>query len=106
MCKRFVVLCNPENRRAHAFSHAFHSLAGKDLRIIPWRDFLKGSATLLSALSPESALRIESPGENFEVEKALLSLGADEEDSRFTHFTRNEITRLVFQKGRVLALRQ
>lgn len=105
---RLVVLGNPENRRVHLFADAYHAAGGRDLAVVPWADFLREPKTLRTALSGgASTLRIESPGENFEVERALLALGAREpDDPPYRELSPRQLAGLRFMKGRILPLRQ
>src|SRR5579864_8420871 len=78
--QRFIILGNVENRRVQFFQQALARLDFPAARLVSWTDFLTGRADLSESVELDSILRIESPGENFEVEKHLLALGADEED--------------------------
>jgi hypothetical protein len=52
-------------------------------------------------------VRLESPGRNFEVEKALLAAGADEDDALGpTRISRRAAAQLAFDKGRIWYPRQ
>jgi glutathione synthase/RimK-type ligase-like ATP-grasp enzyme len=104
---RLIVLGNPENRRVELFARAVTGRGRGRIEVVSWLDFLQDSNTLASRLAPGAVLRIESPGENFEVERALLMLGSDDmAGDGHTWMSRDEIMRLEFQRGRVLAMRQ
>ena len=73
----FIVLCNPENRRHKLFQAALARLGLPRAKVIAYEDFLSGKVELRSVLTEGCVVRIESPGENFEVEKQLLALGGN-----------------------------
>ncbi len=58
-------------------------------------------------MRPDGWLRIESPGEDFWVEKALLRLGADEAAAEaFERLAPEELEALPFRRGEILPMRQ
>ncbi|BBB63429.1 hypothetical protein UNDKW_5156 [Undibacterium sp. KW1] len=72
---RFVLIGNPENRRVHFFQEALQQ-AGQDAAlVIPYLNLLNGEYELSDLLRDGDTVRIESPGENFSVEKKILALG-------------------------------
>lgn len=99
--RRFVVLCNPENRRLAFFQAALARFGLAPAEVVSYLDFLRGRTGL--ALAPGSVLRIESPGENFEVEKQLLAFGADQDDGDglASRLSRKDALRLSFDRGRI-----
>ena len=102
-----VILGNPENRRVEFARHAAESLGWRGVRVVPWRTFLSDPEILIDSLRPDSWLRIESPGENFEVEKALLRLGAWKAGTDgFERLTPEEADALPFRQGEILPMRQ
>lgn len=72
---RFLVLGNPENRRVAFFREACLAAGLEAPLELAWRDYLANSERLEEGLAQCDALRIESPGENFEVERALIARG-------------------------------
>lgn len=70
----FFCLWNPESPRAVSFTGAVFERTGQFPDSMPWIDFLKGRP--LPAPAPGLIVRIDSPGKNWPVEKALLNLGA------------------------------
>lgn len=86
MNSHLVHLCNPENRRAAYLREACSSLGWSPPLEISWCDYLDGKKSL-----PESGwVRLESPGENDDVEKRLINLGGgpgdlDEDFGRLRH---------------------
>jgi hypothetical protein len=100
-------VANPDSRRVVLFQQALAGLGLPAARVVPWIDLLSGRATLASIVRPGSVVRIDSPGRDFAVEKALLAAGADvPDDPGPTRWTRAEVEALVFDKGRILCPRQ
>ncbi|MFZ6744815.1 STM4014 family protein [Undibacterium sp. JH2W] len=72
---RFVLIGNPENRRVHFFQEALQQ-AGQDAAlVIPYLSILHGECVLSEIIGDGDILRVESPGENFAVEKKILAFG-------------------------------
>ncbi|MFZ4282727.1 hypothetical protein ACOZD1_22700, partial [Streptomyces rhizosphaericola] len=69
---RFAVVGNPENRRVAFFEEAVRAAGLPPARVVPWLQVLGGGA----AFEPGETVRIDSPGENAEVER-LLRGGVD-----------------------------
>lgn len=63
---RFAVVGNPENRRVAFFQEAVRA-AGPAARVVSWLQVLGGEAVF----EPGETVRIDSPGENAEVERLL-----------------------------------
>ncbi|MBE7210467.1 MAG: STM4014 family protein [Gluconacetobacter diazotrophicus] len=102
-----VILGNPENRRVGFALRAAESLGWREVRVVSWLAFLRNSAALTNELRPDGWLRIESPGENFEVEKALLRLGARAaEGEDFDRLTAGAVDALPFRRGEILPMYQ
>jgi hypothetical protein len=72
----FVVVGNPQNRRVVLFQEALAASGSRPARVVPWRDVIatRGEA-LADVPEREALLRIDSFGEDTEVEGALLELG-------------------------------
>ncbi|MGW5290374.1 STM4014 family protein [Streptomyces bacillaris] len=64
---RFAVVGNPENRRVAFFEEAVRAAGLPPARVVPWLQVLGGGA----AFEPGETVRIDSPGENAEVEQLL-----------------------------------
>ncbi len=77
---RLVILGNPGSRRVTIFQRALADLGLPAARVISWADALDDLDALPRALSPDDLLRVESPGEDFEVERRLIALGAGSPD--------------------------
>jgi hypothetical protein len=70
----FFCLWNPESPRAVSFTGAVFERTGEIPASLAWLDFLNGHP--LPQPQHDLIVRIDSPGKNWPVEKALLSLGA------------------------------
>lgn len=70
---RFVVLGNPENRRVTHFCAAARS-RGRETRVVSWVDLLAGTPLVAA---DDEIVRIESPGENWSVERQLIRRGRE-----------------------------
>lgn len=84
-----LIIGNPENRRVTLFQQALRDLQQPPASIISWLDLLQNPANL-NSLSRFSSIRIESPGENFQVEQLMLELGGLESAKQ-----------LIEEKGRI-----
>ncbi len=69
-------------------------------RVVAYSTYLRGEVRLGEVLREGSVLRIESPGQDFEVEREILALGTDAAGSRLS---REDLDRLEFDRGRILA---
>ncbi|MFA7763447.1 STM4014 family protein [Streptomyces sp. NRRL S-448] len=69
---RWAVVGNPENRRVALFSGAVCDAGLPAPRIVPWTDVLRGGG---AAFASDEIVRIESPGENAEVDRLLRGPG-------------------------------
>ncbi|MGM0344585.1 STM4014 family protein [Streptomyces sp. Adlamb9] len=64
---RFAVVGNPENRRTTMFADAVRAAGHPAPRVLAWRDVLRGRYDF----APGEWVRIDSPGENAEVDRLL-----------------------------------
>jgi hypothetical protein len=69
-----LIIGNPENRRVTLFQQALQDLGQTPARVTSWLDILQNRIDI-NSLSQFSCIRIESPGENFQVEKHILQWG-------------------------------
>lgn len=102
-----IIIGNPENRRVALFQAALAALRWPPARVVPYRDLLAGWTDLADVILPGTLVRIESPGENFEVEKLLLRIGFSAAEAEGSPVIgRAELDRLPFDLGRILYPRQ
>ena len=73
----FVVVGNPENRRVTMFQAALAAQGLPAARVIAWRQLVEPNAParMLGELPDETILRIDSMGEDDDVERAMLRRG-------------------------------
>lgn len=103
---RILVIGNPENRRVQLFCGAALRLRGAAPDVVSYRDLLAGKTRLEAHLRPRTLLRIESPGENFEVEKHLIARGAGAGENRGAYLPAPAALQLAPDHGRIRLLRQ
>ena len=104
----FVVIGNPGSRRVELFQAALNELRLPAARVIPYLDLISGHEALPRFVSDGTIVRVESPGKDFEVERALIAAGADaaDGDERFDRVSRQSAQSLGFERGRILYPRQ
>lgn len=108
-----VLVGNPNNRRAEFFQHALKRAGLPSAHVVPYRALLddpEPTLERLRALTQAPALvRLESPGEDFAVTRALIALGAETPDpdglscERISAAQARELEQDI---GRILAPRQ
>lgn len=109
---RFVVIGNPESRRVESFGRAVRAATGQRATVISWTRILRGEVAWEDLPAGPLIVRLESPGKNWEVERALLARGADVSDpdnpagERWSRLTRAECVALAQDHGRLLGSRQ
>lgn len=102
----FVVLGARGDPRVAAFQEALAQAGQAPARLIDYRDVCT-DAGALDDLPHGAVLRIESPGRDFEVTRALLLAGvAASEAATEAHLDAEQMQRLGPDKGRILAPRQ
>jgi hypothetical protein len=100
-------IANPSSRRVALFQSALERSGQPPSTIVPYLDLLAGRIRLESVVREGSVLRVESPGQDFEVEKALLARGAEVDDEPGPlRIGREEARRLPFDRGRIWFPRQ
>ena len=103
----FVIVGNPDSNRVALFQQALARAGLPPAEVLAYADLIAGRDTLERVVHPGTVVRIESPGRDFEVEKAILAAGADVSDEEgSSRISRREAERLPFDKGRILYPRQ
>lgn len=82
--KYMILIGNPGNRRTEGLQRARRQLGLPPAYVIPYLDLLQGRTSLAQAMgqlclqedAPQPVLRLDAPGESFEVERLLIALGA------------------------------
>lgn len=111
-----VVLAVEENRRCQFVLDAAQRLGWPTPVVVGWRDALLDPSTLSAALeragADESALlwlRVDSPGEDWDTERAMIAWGAEVRDADAPEAARIDAAgarALAFDRGRVRLSRQ
>jgi glutathione synthase/RimK-type ligase-like ATP-grasp enzyme len=103
---RLIVLGNPGSKRVEQVSAAAVRV-GLSPVVVPWLEWIEGRQRLDGVVSSNDIVRIESPGKDFEVERAILGAGAEcDDEPGFARGSRRQIGCLGFDKGRILWPRQ
>ena len=104
----FVVIGNPGSRRIELFQAALNELRLPAAQVVSYLDLLSGKEALPRSVRDGTVARIESPGKDFEVERALIAAGAGaaDDDERFDRVSRRTAQDLSFERGRILYPRQ
>lgn len=79
---KILNICNPQNRRAQFFREACERLGLPSPKELAWIDFISNQEAQ-PAFAGIDLIRIESPGEDFEVEKKLIELGGGPTDLEY-----------------------
>jgi glutathione synthase/RimK-type ligase-like ATP-grasp enzyme len=105
----FVLIGHPGHKRVKLFQEALGRRGLPPARLMAWRDLLSRPDDLQRAVGPETLIRIESPGQDFEVEKLLIAAGAhalETEDDAATSLSADHALGLPFDRGRLRFPRQ
>lgn len=105
--RRFVLVGNPDCRRVLLFQAALDRLELPAPVLIPWSELLSGQADLSRVVQSGDVVRLESPGRDWNVERALLHAGSDAPNEEpFDRLTAAQVEALTFERGRIHAPRQ
>lgn len=75
MTPRYLIIGNPQNRRVTLFTEALREAGHSEPQVVPWLELLRDFAVLERVPDEPRLVRIDSWGEDFEVEKLLLARG-------------------------------
>jgi hypothetical protein len=100
----YLVVGNPENRRVALFEEALARCGLPPPQIVRWIDLARGEPVTLP--DEPAFVRIDSFGEDFEVERALLARGHLHARGEHERLTLDAIAALTPDRGRILAPRQ
>ncbi len=101
----FAIVGDPDGNRTQGFAQAARA-AGADVVIVPYRDAIAGNPGWADSLAARR-VRLESPGRDFEVERALLARGAAVgAELGFSQISAEAVPALQRDPGRVWATRQ
>jgi hypothetical protein len=106
----FIIIGNPENRRVTLFQASLARRGHPPARVLRWIDLVEeGAPEAAIAALPETPafVRIDSFGENFDVDRGLLLRGfEDAERLGAWAAPPEEVRELAFDRGRIFAPRQ
>jgi hypothetical protein len=104
----FAVIGDPGSKRVELFQAALGRLGQPPARVVPYGDLIAGRAALADIVRRGDIVRIDSPDQDFEVERALLALGAgvEDEEGEYARATRRAVGELAFDGGAILFPRQ
>lgn len=72
----FIVIGNPENRRVTLFTDAVRRCGLPTPTVVAYSDLLTDRISLSEVVSTDAVVRVDSPGENAEVERRLIQRGS------------------------------
>lgn len=101
--RRVLLVGVPDSRRTELFQAALARLGAPAALVVPYTKLLGGEVSLTDLVLPGMLVRIDSPGRDFETERALLKAGADEEDEdgSYERAARGTLDALEFERGRI-----
>ncbi|MFT3710950.1 MAG: STM4014 family protein [Archangium sp.] len=96
---RFIVIANPKNRRVTLFSEAMAELKLPPPEVVSWLEVLRTPERLDELSADRALVRIDSFGEDFEVERELLARGGFENALTLEERRGEVIAPAVAQRG-------
>jgi glutathione synthase/RimK-type ligase-like ATP-grasp enzyme len=107
--RRIVVVGHPGHKRVTLFQEALARRGLPPAHLVSWHEMLTDAEALRRAVGPGTLIRLESPGQDFAVEKLLLAAGAnaeETEDTAASFLPAAEALALPIERGRLLYPRQ
>ncbi len=103
----FIVIGNAENRRVTLFQEALVRQGQPPARVVPWVELLANPAVLGDLPDTEALVRIDSAGESWDVERALLKRGhPDAREAGCATVAPAEVDARAYDHGLILCPRQ
>lgn len=97
----------PGSRRTELFQAALIRARKPAATVVSFIDLLRERTNIADLISTETVVRVDSPGKDFETERALLHAGSKAAyEEHFASVTSVEVDRLEFERGRILYPRQ
>ncbi|HEX7773580.1 MAG TPA: STM4014 family protein, partial [Pyrinomonadaceae bacterium] len=94
-------------RRTQLFQAALARAGRPAARVVSFVDLLREKTIITDHISATTVVRVDSPGKDFETERALLHAGVEAASGEhFAVITHEEINRLEFERGLILHPRQ
>ena len=106
---KHVLIANPDNRRVEYFQNALQRRGFEPARVLAWNDLINTPELLCGLVDTETVVRIDSPGENDQVERKLIALGASDDEPAGQTYQRiksQDALNLKPDVGRIRYLRQ
>lgn len=105
--RQLVVVAPPGSRRVLALQATLQAHGWPRARVVPYLDLLQGVGRLAEQVHPGELLRLESPGEDPETERAILAHGdVPDEDGAFWRMSGPDLADLDLATGRLPPTRQ
>ncbi|MBN1801651.1 MAG: STM4014 family protein [Candidatus Lokiarchaeota archaeon] len=101
-----VLIGNPNGWRVNYFQKTLAQLRLPPATVVNYKSLIKKEVHLSEYVREGTIVKIESPDQDFKVEKLLLELGAPFIQNEYNHLTIEEIRSLKFDLGRILPQRQ
>jgi hypothetical protein len=103
----FIIIGNAENRRVTLFQEALVRQGQPPAHVVPWVELLANPAVLADLPDTEALVRIDSAGESWDVERALLRRGYPAATDAGCTFIRPEkLAAEAYDHGLILCPRQ
>ena len=106
----WLLICNPENRRKGLFEQALFRESHSTVLVVSYEELLRSTSVdriieyaLKGLHGTRLNVKIESPGEDFEVTKRLIALGTLQSSDRLAY---DDALCLTFDKGRFQYLKE
>lgn len=104
---RFLIIGNPESRRVQLFQAALISQGLLPARVVSYLDLVRDVDVFADLPDQPMLVRIDSPAESFELEKAFLNLGYESAlQLGASTLVPQQVRDLRFDLGRILCPRQ
>lgn len=97
--KRYLIIGENDSRRVQLFKETVAMRGEDEPRVVSYLDLISGSQRLDQLIESGDFVRLESPGKEFEVERALLRLGVGEYRG---FLSESEVDELSFDRGLIL----
>lgn len=105
--RHILILAPPQSRRVAAFQASLQRYGLAPARVLDYRAYLRGAIDLKQEIQEDSIFRIESTGEDCQLEHALLALGAHQKDEEgYLPLSLQELAGLQLEQGEVMPSRQ
>lgn len=102
-----LVIGVPGSRRTQLFQDALSRAGQPAATVVSFVDLLREKKRIADLVSSQTVVRIDSPGKDFETERALLQAASELAcNEHFGSISHSNVARLAFERGRILYPRQ